>query len=144
MSVGPTQDLLQAVIALCLADSVLSAASPAGPSLTRADETRTVPYIVIGVTRGGKIKRYMEGDSVQSFAVSFSVVAESATQAAMLTDRIEAVFDGKSFACSVGQCIYSLLTGAAAVRQVKHLSGGQPLYETQVSSAMQYFYHPVS
>lgn len=142
-SPGPTQDLLGAVVALCVADPVLGAASPEGPSLTRADETRTVPYIVVSVTRGGKMDRYLDGSTVQAFAVSLAVVAASATQAVELADRAEAVFDGVSFACAAGQCIYSLLTGAAAARQVKHLGTG-PLYEVQVGFAMDYYYGPAS
>jgi hypothetical protein len=131
-------DVVTAVVAVMRADAVLSAAGISGPSLQSADETKTLPYVIVQAQRGGKIIRFLDGTSLERYVVSFSVVAESAPSVAALVSRVHDLFDGQTLKAAQGVVVQSYAQAAPAVRQLRHLSSGQPMYEAVVSANMDY------
>lgn len=132
-------DLTAAVISVLRGDPVLTGASISGPSLQAADESKSLPYLVVQLQRNGKITRFLDASSVERYAVAVTVVAGSATQATSLVGRVHDIFDSAHFATGAGTVLQSYAQAAPAVRQVKHLSSGQPMYEAVVTVLADYY-----
>jgi hypothetical protein len=115
-------NLAEQLITICSNDTVLSVTNPSGPSITRADSSRTIPWIVIVWLPGTQILRTQDGANILDYVVSFTITATSSVQAITLLDRLKALFDGKSFALPNGDtCVQSYLHKPPTVREGRRL-----------------------
>ncbi|HTV48062.1 MAG TPA: hypothetical protein VMG59_06420 [Phycisphaerae bacterium] len=122
-------NIAEQIITICKNDPVLSATNPAGPSITHADATKTIPWMVIVWLPGTRILRSFDGTKIPDYIVSFTIVAPSATQAMTMLDRLEVLFDETEFALPNGDyCLQALLNKPPTIREGQRQSNNQPAY----------------